>query len=103
MPKKTLREKLLAGQRREKLLINFNISQSSHNHTSSTPPQVNPSINVPQAISGFTIKSAVAHQYSVTNHAYVVSDLKRIIAISMFAFSIEGLLYFLLVKQFRIF
>lgn len=102
MPKKTLREKLLAIKRREKLSSNFNISQALIIHPT-TLSQVNQEVSVPQVNPAFTIKNTTSRQPSTTNYAYVTRDLKKIITISMFAFSFEGLLYFLLVKQFRIF
>lgn len=103
MPKKTLREKLLAQTRREKFLTNFN--PSTANNSTINPSLVTklPSVTVPTQNRNYHILNTTLQKSIATNYSYVLNDLKRIFVISAIAFCFEGLLYFLLVKHFSIF
>ncbi len=103
MPKKTLREKLLAQKHREKLLTNFNLSKTYNHSIGLSLPAESSEITIPSPNRALPKLNASSHQSNIANYSYVVNDLKRIFVISLLAFAFEGMLYFFLVKQFHIF
>jgi len=103
MPKKTLREKLLAQTRREKFLTNFDPSKTYNHDISPTSVSPSPAVTIPTQNHAYHILNSSSRLSNTTNYSYVLNDLKRIFVISGVAFCFEGLLYFFLVKQFHIF
>lgn len=89
MPKKTRKQKLIAQLRRKERLIQELIEKKT------APParQIKSSAQKKITIRTAKDSSSLNYQPDKTQYDWVISDLKRIIILSLLAFSLEAVVY----------